>query len=43
MTIKIPKGVALKLRTYAHVNNLTIGEIISHAVLTYLASEGYHG
>jgi len=43
MTIKIPKGVALRLRNYAHANNLTIGELISRAVLTYLASEGYHG
>ena len=43
VTIKIPKDVALQIRTYAHTNNLNIGEIISHAVLVYLASEGYHG
>jgi hypothetical protein len=43
MTIKIPKDVAWKLRTYARANNLTIGEIISCSLLAYLSSEGYHG
>lgn len=33
MTIKIPKGVAIKLRTYAHASNMTIGETVSYAVL----------
>ena len=43
MTIKISKDVAIKLRTYAHASNLTIGKVISLAVLDYLAREGYRG
>jgi predicted DNA-binding transcriptional regulator YafY len=43
MTIKIPQDIALKIRTYAHTHNLTIGDLITHSVLAYLASEGYHG
>ena len=43
MTIKIPQDIALKIRTYAHTHNLTIGDLITHSVLAYLASESYHG
>ena len=43
MTIKIPKGIVLKLSTYAYTSNMTIGETVSYAVLAHLAGEGYHG
>jgi hypothetical protein len=43
VTIKIPRDVALKLRHYAQTSPLTLGEIVAHAVLTFLMSEGYNG
>ena len=43
ITIKIPKDIAIKIRTYARTNNLTIGELISYSILAYLANESYHG
>ena len=43
ITIKIPRDVVLKLRSYAQTSNLTIGEIVTHGVLTFLIAKGYHG
>lgn len=43
MTIKIPRDVARKLRRFAQASNLTIGEIVAHAVFTLLPGEEYRG
>jgi hypothetical protein len=43
ITIKIPRSVALKLRTYAQTSNLTMGEIVGNAILTFLTGEGFYG
>ena len=36
ITIKVPEDVVEKLRAYARTSGLTIGEIVSRAVLSFL-------
>jgi hypothetical protein len=43
ITIKVPGEVAVKLRAYAQVNGLTIGETVARAVLRFLAQASRRG
>ena len=43
ITLKIPKEAAAKLRAYSQTNNMTMGDIVGRAVLTFLAREGFYG
>jgi hypothetical protein len=43
ITIKIPRDVVLKLRAYAQTSDLTMGDIVGRAVLSFLTREDYHG
>jgi predicted DNA-binding transcriptional regulator YafY len=43
ITIKVPGDVVVKLRAYAQVSGLTIGETVARAVLRFLAKASRHG
>jgi len=43
VTFKMPASVIRDLRAYAATSELTLGEIVSRAVLLFLASEREHG
>ena len=43
ITIKLPADVAAQLRTFSATSDLTIGEIVAHAVRAFLTKVGGHG
>lgn len=43
ITIKVPEEVAAKLRGYAQASGLTIGDIVTRAVSSFLARVRRHG
>ena len=43
VTFKLPASVIRNLRAYAATSELTLGEIVSQAVLRFLAAERDHG
>jgi hypothetical protein len=43
ITIKMPADVVAQLRIFAATSDMTIGEIVAHAVRTFLTKVGHHG
>lgn len=43
ITIKVPEEVVAKLRGYAQASGLTIGDIVTRAVSSFLAKARRHG
>lgn len=43
ITLKIPEEAATKLRAYSKMSNMTMGDIVGRAILTFLAGEGFYG
>jgi hypothetical protein len=43
ITLKLPAGTARLLRAYARSSGLTIGAIVTHAVVAFLSTQRRHG
>jgi predicted DNA-binding transcriptional regulator YafY len=43
ITLKIPEDVVKRLRSHAQSNGMTIGEIVAHAIVSFLDKLHRHG
>jgi hypothetical protein len=43
ITLKLPAGTVRLLRAYARSNGLTMGAIVTHAVVAFLSAQRRHG
>ena len=43
ITIKMPEDVVIQLRSHAQTSDMTIGEIVAHAIVSFLDKLHRHG